>query len=319
MKLFDRINYFNSENNLIHKDQTVIVGFSGGPDSRLLLEWLLSFTRKEKIILAYLNHQWRIEADKEEEYCRVLAQDLGIAYHSSLLDHYKKDIEYNGSKEDFARSARRKFLEELAKKYNACIALGHHQDDQIETFFIRLIRGSTVTGLGGMLAKKGLYIRPLLAIRKHEIIQELDQRNITYCIDSSNESDNFLRNKIRLSLIPTLLAIDSRSKTNVMKAIHSLQLSEKSLENYTKTILQEIIESDNGMIAINKKKFFEHELHIQNRIVKELLIRHKIEVIITDNLLKECIRFLLNKAKSHDLSRTIKILQTEKYFWILKK
>ena len=144
ISLFEKIALFVKKNNLINSQQTIVVGFSGGPDSRLLLEWLLWYTKdNNRIIAAHLNHQWRSDADTEERDCFTMAEKLGITFISKKISEYHNHIRYNGSKEAFARLARRMFLENIAQENNGIIALGHHQDDQIETFFIRLARGTT--------------------------------------------------------------------------------------------------------------------------------------------------------------------------------
>src|SRR3990172_2797015 len=126
---------------------------------------------------------------------------------------------------------RRFFFESLVKEYNATsIALGHHADDQMETFFMRLIRGAQISGLIGMKPKNKLYIRPLLSISKAEIVNYLDENNISYMIDSTNQSDAFLRNRIRNAAIPTLKQADPRFENQFQRTLGNLQETESFLE-----------------------------------------------------------------------------------------
>jgi tRNA(Ile)-lysidine synthase len=315
--LFEKIALFVEKNNLINSQQTIIVGFSGGPDSRFLLEWLLWYTKDpNRIIAAHLNHQWRPDADREEKQCFVTTQKLGIPFIAKKISEYQESIAYNGSQEAFARLARRMFLEKIAQENNGIIALGHHQDDQIETFFIRLARGTTGTGLAGMQPKNGLYIRPLLETTKDAILAELDQLNIQYCVDSSNQSKNYLRNDIRLSLIPILHTIDHRFKNNIIQTMHHLQSAEQSLAIQINRIIEMIGFEKNGVYCINKIDFLKLDLYMQKRVLIELLIQAKNEIVIHNNLLKEIIRFLSNNGSRHCFSKKLSIHQTKELFWI---
>ena len=163
-RMFQLIKNYIIKHNLINPHDTIIIGLSGGPDSVFLLHALLHIKDKYNLTLiaAHLNHEWRPEADAEEELCRHLARTI-LNFVSQKLSCLIITVKKNGSKEQDARLMRRHFLESVAHTYNAQrIALGHHAQDQQETFFIRLIRGSSLTGLTGIKPHAGLYIRPLL-------------------------------------------------------------------------------------------------------------------------------------------------------------
>jgi tRNA(Ile)-lysidine synthase len=176
-------------------NSTIIVGFSGGPDSVCLLTLLAQLQQELNltIIAAHLDHQWRPESGQDaawcKEFCQQLANVLFIAQASSSLNI---SIKYNGSKEELGRKLRRNFFQQLAQKHNANhIALANHLDDQLETFFIRLIRGGSVTGLAGMQQQDGLYVRPLLHVSKQEILDFLQQHRIPFLTDATNVILNF--------------------------------------------------------------------------------------------------------------------------------
>jgi tRNA(Ile)-lysidine synthase len=315
--LFEKIALFAEKNNLIIPNQTIIVGFSGGPDSRFLLEWLLWYTKgQNRIIAAHLNHQWRPDSDPEEQHCFETAQKLGIGFVAKKISGYEEKIKYDGSKEAFARKARRMFFSEIAQNHNGIIALGHHQDDQIETFFIRLARGTTGAGLGGMQAKNGLYIRPLLETTKDEILEQLVQSDINYCTDSSNQSQEYLRNHIRLSLVPILNTIDHRFKNNIIQTMNHLQSTEQALATQTTKILETIESKKNGIFCIDKKEFLILDRYMQKRLLIELLLRAKNEITIQNKLLDELIRFLSNAGSCHRFSKKLSLNQTKDFFWL---
>lgn len=127
---------------------TIIVGLSGGADSVFLLYalYMLRSTYNIQVIAAHFNHEWRGQAaDRDEEFCKDLAQKLDIPFVRSSMSMLKNNITYNGSKEAIGRAARRTFFASAYTEYNAdAVALAHHASDQIETFLIRLIRGASL-------------------------------------------------------------------------------------------------------------------------------------------------------------------------------
>lgn len=229
-----KIKQFIALHNLVQHNDIIIVGLSGGPDSVFLLHFLAALQKELslKLIVAHLNHEWRPEADQEEQLCRDIAHTLGLQYITSKISQLNLPFKINGSKEEYARKIRRYFFEQLVQEHNAnSIALAHHLQDQEETFFIRLIRGSSLTGLTAINPRSGLYIRPLLETSKHEIIDWLHAHNNAYAIDSSNTSDLFLRNRIRSHVIPALQQCDDRFNQNFLTTLNRLKQTEIFLKH----------------------------------------------------------------------------------------
>ena len=223
--------------NLIKNNQKILVALSGGPDSVCLLHQLHEIAHEYnlKLIAAHLNHEWRgKDSDADEAFCKALCENLKIPFFSKRLSQLSDLPAYNGSKENYARQARKIFLHEIATQESAsAIVTAHHQDDHIETFFIRLIRGASLAGLAGIKAQQKLYIRPLLLRTKAEILEYLHEHNLAYTHDASNNSDDFLRNRIRTHLIPTINQIDNRSAKNILNFMNHAQQTEDYLEKIT--------------------------------------------------------------------------------------
>src|SRR5260221_9609791 len=136
---------------------------------------------------------------------------------------------------------RRYFFEKVLQEHNAdCIALAHHAQDQEETFFIRLIRGSSLTGLTAIKAKHGHYIRPLLETNKSDILAWLHENNIPYATDTTNDSSDYLRNRIRMNVLPALRTCDDRFATNFLSTLNRLQSTEQFLEQLTLKTFEDI-------------------------------------------------------------------------------
>jgi tRNA(Ile)-lysidine synthase len=263
-----------------------------------LLHALVALQEKYSLTLiaAHLNHEWRKEADAEEQLCRAIASQYNIPFFSTKLSLLTTEKKYNGSKEEFARNMRRQFLEQVAREYNAHhIALGHHAQDQEETFFIRLIRGTSLAGLTGMEPHAGLYIRPLLETNKSDILQWLNKNNITYAFDASNESPSYLRNRIRSTVLPALAQCDERWSNNFLATLARLKQDNALLNQIAETALSQIVTTIDTLNTLDVAQFITTPTSLHHRIIILWLIQHNnVQFPVTQAFLDEIIRFLCN-------------------------
>lgn len=201
------------EHNLIGKKDKIMLGVSGGPDSLALLYNFLSFKKKYKlkIVCLHFNHGLRQESDEEENFIRKICRDLDVEFISQKkkVNQFRKD-----SLEQVARNFRFDFFLKCSReKKIKKIALAHHKNDLAETVLMRMIRGTGLSGLRGFLPKTKFknvtIIRPFINLEKKQILDWLNQKNISFCLDKSNQETKFLRNKIRIELLPQLKAINS--------------------------------------------------------------------------------------------------------------
>lgn len=180
-----------------------IVAVSGGPDSLCLLDLLFILSKKHgyALYVAHVNYRLRGRAsDLDEQLVRDRAKFYGIP--CTVLRPRKK---ITGNLEAGLRSIRYAFLEKLRqeKKYDL-IAVAHNEDDQTETFLLRLLRGSGLQGLAAMRPKQGAIVRPLIETSRRDILRYLEERSLAYRTDRSNDSQKFLRNRLRNKLLPLL-------------------------------------------------------------------------------------------------------------------
>ncbi|NWF75922.1 MAG: tRNA lysidine(34) synthetase TilS [Nitrospirae bacterium] len=193
---------------MLQNNDKILVGLSGGPDSSCLLHVLNDLKEMFKLDIhaLYIDHGLRPEEIPSEiTFCEKMCKLINIPFMKSQIDviTYAKDEGIN--RHEAARQLRYRVYEETANNIKATkIALGHNADDQAETVLIRLIRGTGPTGLAGIPPVRGSIIRPLIEIERKEIEQFLDERKIDFIIDSSNLKKDYLRNKIRLSVLPIL-------------------------------------------------------------------------------------------------------------------
>lgn len=182
----------------------VIVCVSGGSDSVALLHLLyrLSKLLRLKLHVLFFNHQLRPEANEEQDFVKSLAKKYKIPFYCKSA----KDI-FQGQSglQEAAREWRIiESLNLLDRLGGGCIATGHHADDQIETLLLKLLRGTHISNLRGMCWSKPPFVRPLLNCKKSELKDYLKNNNYTWMEDSSNQSITYLRNRVRIELIPLL-------------------------------------------------------------------------------------------------------------------
>lgn len=197
---------FIKDNELFDSPDRLLVAVSGGPDSLCLLLLLAKWAKRWtwQIKVAYFDHGLRKAAKEEALFVKSWAKKLGFPFVSSKGNSSKKKKE-GFSVEEAARNLRYEFLKKEAQKFNnSKMVVAHHINDQIETFFIQLLKGAGLGGLSGMKAKVNSLIRPLLGVTKKEILEYLDHKNIRFRQDETNLEKTFLRNHIRLKLIPFL-------------------------------------------------------------------------------------------------------------------
>ena len=222
--MLDKVKNTIKRHNLIEKGEKVIVGVSGGPDSVALL-YLLNSLKKQlrfSLHIAHLDHMLRKDSYKDREFVEGLAEKLRLPITTAQIN--VKELIKKGSLEEVARKARLGFLFRAAKELDADkIALGHTQDDQAETVLMRILRGTGLYGLAGILPKRNIegttIIRPLIEVSREEIERYLRRRKIKSRLDASNLEDIYLRNRIRNKLLPLL---EREYNSNIKKVLANM-------------------------------------------------------------------------------------------------
>jgi len=307
---------------LIPTQSRIIVGLSGGPDSVFLLHILADMQQEHSIhiIAAHLDHEWRPESAQEAFFCAQLCATLNIPFIAKKISELNTPITHNGSKEEYARRMRRSFFEQIKKDESAdYIALAHHAQDQQETFFIRLIRGATATGLISMRPRSGPYIHPLLETNKEAILGYLQDHNITYVTDPTNASLDFLRNRIRHLVLPALHTSDTRFAANFTRTINHLHETELFLEQLTSTLFAHITQFDHEKLMLQISLFCKQEPFIRYRILMHWLINQQVPFTPTHAFLQEIERFLTQPGdKKHQMHHSWHITKKQDRAFIAK-
>ncbi len=213
-----RVSNFIAEHSLFSAGDKLMVAVSGGADSVCLLHILTQYRPRlyAELHVAHLNHQLRgSESDDDANYVSELAGKLGVPATIERRNVATHHDQYGGSLEEAAREVRYGFLAEVAKLVGITkVVVGHTRDDHIETVLLHLLRGAGTTGLCGLQPRSILpygesggtleIIRPLLDVTRQETLDYCRQHDLSLRSDSSNLSFSFLRNRVRMELLPLL-------------------------------------------------------------------------------------------------------------------
>ena len=262
-------NFINKEKLLNHGDK-VIIGVSGGADSVALVHILNSLGYE--CLIAHCNFHLRgEESDRDEKFVTDFAASLNLPFQKQDFDTRKIAKERKISIEMAARELRYKWFGELKEINNAdAIAVAHHSDDNIETLLLNLIRGTGIKGLTGIQPLLGSLVRPLLCVTKKEILQYISEKKLSFVTDSSNEKDEWIRNKIRLQVIPLLEKINPSVRKSIVQTIDNLNEVIKIYDTEIEKAIKEIFNQEKGSISISLLKKYPS----QESILFELLNRY---------------------------------------------
>ena len=258
---------------LLKQGDKILVAVSGGADSVALLHLLLKLRPKYRwsLHMAHLDHSLRgSESDQDAEFVRKLAQKLKIPFTS-----HKADVRFYARKaklsiEQAARELRYEFLNRIAVAHRLNkIAVAHNANDQVETILLFLLRGAGKTGLAGMSPSRDNIVRPLFECWRPEIEKYLRQNKISFRTDSSNLKTDFLRNKVRLRLLPELA---KEYNQRIYRHIFQLGEIERQEDAYLRCRAAEqapaVMEQISRRLVLNSKKYLILDDWLQRRIIR---------------------------------------------------
>ncbi len=240
------------------KDSAILVGFSGGADSTALLHMLKTYANANGVPLyaAHINHSIRgEEADRDENFCRSLAERLGVVFYSIKIDVPQIAIESGESIETAARRVRYEFFDSLMKKHNIPIlATAHNADDNLETIIFNIARGSGLSGISGIPQSRrcnaGMVVRPILGMEKKDIINYCSENGLEFVTDSTNLETEYTRNKIRSVIIPVMRQINDGAVTNAYRMSKTLKDDSLFIESMVTWFCEEL--GENCEIEVEK-------------------------------------------------------------------
>ena len=266
-----------ADHDLLTEGDGVLVGLSGGPDSVALLHLLTRMRRSMRLEIqaVYLNHGIRKRAARREEiFCRELCERLKVPCEivtedvPALARRQKKGLE------EAARDLRFKVLGNIADERGLNkIALGHHADDQVETILFRFARGTGRSGLLGIPHSRDRIVRPLLDLRKSELLAYLKRHRLAFCTDHTNLDSKYRRNYIRNKLLPALRKnLNPSVDQAILNLADSLEAEESFLERLRAEAARNCLSATaGGKLELDLRRFSSYDKWLRRRLLRYCL------------------------------------------------
>lgn len=258
-RLLEHFKQYNERHALFSHQDKILLTVSGGVDSMVMLS--LFVEGGYNIGVAHCNFNLRgAESDGDEATVEAAAKAYGVPYYCKQFDTTAEMEQSGESMEMVARRLRYEWFDELSREHGyTSIAIAHHIDDSIETFFINLFRGTGLRGLTGITRQRGNIIRPLLFAERREILEYAVSHKIPFREDSSNRSQKYLRNKIRIGMLPMIREINPRFTSIMRGNLYHLTDAERFIEAGISKIKETVLEHcDNDIDRIHTALIEEH-------------------------------------------------------------
>lgn len=239
---------FSEKEDLFSNQDRVLLAVSGGKDSMLMLD--LFYRLGMNVAVAHCNFQLRGEdSNRDEAFVRAVAEEKGIRFFVKQFDTISYAQQHKLSIQEAARKLRYTWFESLTEQYHYTrIAIAQHQTDVVETMLYNLIRGTGIAGLHGILGRKNKIIRPLLFLQRGDVDNYVYKWNLAYREDVSNASDKYVRNFLRLQVVPLLRKLNPSLEKSVMYTSHYLRETELVLQQRVEQERQKLFIIQDGRI-----------------------------------------------------------------------
>ncbi|MCM1272889.1 MAG: tRNA lysidine(34) synthetase TilS [Clostridium sp.] len=282
MKFIDNVRNYIDEYNMLSGVKSIVAGISGGADSVCLMLVLCMLAddygiERKNIFGVHINHMLRgTEADRDELFVKELCDRLGAQFVV-----FKKDIrvyarECGCSVEEAGRNYRYQCFEEVREKYHADkIAVAHNKGDMAETIIFNIVRGSGLKGLAGIAPVRDNIIRPLLGSTRAEIEAYLAACNQEFCNDSTNDTTQYDRNKIRHNIIPQMEAVNSNAVNHICDVANEAGRAYEWMHGKAAGCMAECSKNndDENGIVLDIEKIVKQDRTILEYIVREAIIK----------------------------------------------
>ena len=275
--IYQKFKNFVEAGKLFSPQSRLLVAVSGGQDSVALVHLLVELKKKDwpqlQMALAHFNHKLRKSAEEDELFVRNLAEELGLKIFSGRADVKDFARKKQLNLEEAARLKRYEFLRKAAGKFEADhILTAHTMTDQAETVLMKIFRGTGLEGLQGIRLKAGDIVRPLLCLDRQELEDYLRENHLEFRQDETNEDERFLRNKIRLKLIPLLeKEFDPAVTAHLAEAALIAQGENEALSPMVEKLWPKVTRGDSSHLELNLRKLEEMPAGLARRLVRKYL------------------------------------------------
>ncbi|SFA82568.1 tRNA(Ile)-lysidine synthase [Acetitomaculum ruminis DSM 5522] len=256
--MLDKVYKYIIENKMINNGDSIILGVSGGADSMCLLVILNELKKYIDMDLhvVHIEHGIRGQESLEDAlFVKENCEKLGVSFKQYSYDVIKLAKKEGLTTEEMGRKLRYEAFYEALKEYKAeKIAVAHNMNDNCETVFLNMTRGSGLKGIHGIVPKRDNIIRPLLCLERSDIEKYLKEKNIDYRTDSTNLSEDYSRNKIRLNVIPELNKVNEKLCRHVFDLSETVRKQEAFIEKNMMEIVADCVKFEKNAAIIDLKK-----------------------------------------------------------------
>ena len=298
-----------------YRDKKILVAFSGGKDSLMLLDFINKQRESLNIYAGacHINHGLRHTAKRDEDFCRLYCLKNNIEFYTYNISEELKNDNIGGT-ESSARKYRYKYLLQTVKENNYdFLFTAHTYSDDIENFFVDLYTGASLFTLGGIMYENNQIIRPMLNITTEMVNDYIAENNLEPVFDETNNDIKYVRNRIRHKLIPVLYGCGNEFEKSVIK----LQKESNRLNEYLYKKVKHVILKQDNIIILKRYSFMELE-----DMEKEYLLGKVFSLFfrVSKSILNEALSFLNNNdSKRLDLPNGYVIEQSYNSIKIFKK
>lgn len=298
-----------------YRDKKILVAFSGGKDSLMLLDFINKQRESLNIYAGacHINHGLRHTAKRDEDFCRLYCLKNNIEFYTYNISEELKNDNIGGI-ESSARKYRYKYLLQTVKENNYdFLFTAHTYSDDIESFFVDLYTGASLFTLGGIMYENNQIIRPMLNITTEMVNDYIAENNLEPVFDETNNDIKYVRNRIRHKLIPVLYGCGNEFEKSVIK----LQKESNRLNEYLYKKVKHVILKQDNIIILKRYSFMELE-----DMEKEYLLGKVFSLFfrVSKSILNEALSFLNNNdSKRLDLPNGYVIEQSYNSIKIFKK
>ncbi|MBI5252624.1 MAG: tRNA lysidine(34) synthetase TilS [Desulfomonile tiedjei] len=261
---------------MIEPGSMVVIAVSGGPDSTALMRILSSLTSQLDfgIVVAHLDHALRADSFADAEFTAHAAADLGLPCRIKRVDVRALAADRSMSLEEAGRMARYEFFAEVAEEFSAStIATAHHLDDEIETFFLRIFRGSSIQGLQGIRPAHRRIIRPFIRTTRSEILNYAESQSIEYRTDPTNLETTTDRNFIRGRVLPCVRERFPSFKKPLERTMELLRQEEDYVAGLAEQLYKETVTQKESGLSLNITRLREAHTVLVSRVILSALYK----------------------------------------------
>lgn len=263
-----------AEHRMIERGSTVVVGVSGGPDSVALMNVLNSLASELdfKVVVVHMDHALREDSSADADFTAAAAAHLGLQCRIKRVNVKVIAADRSVSVEEAGRVARYEFFAEVAAEFDASkIATAHHLDDEIETFFLRLFRGSSIQGMQGIRPVYDRVIRPFIRTTRVQILDFLHMSGIEYRSDPTNLETNIDRNFIRGRVLPCIRERFPNYGKPLERTMELIRQEDRFIAQIAERVCEDTVTVDKLALSLNLTRLRKANPVIVSRVILSAL------------------------------------------------